>query len=272
MKPLIKWSGGKTKEIKEFSRFFPSSFSLYIEPFVGGGAVFFELSFNNNVINDIHTDLMNFYRQIKLGKAKDIYKLMKKYPNDEETYYFIRDEFEASNDLEKAFKFYYLRKTCYRGMLRYNKEGKFNIPFGRYKKINYEDILKKEYEELLKNTIIENTSFERIFEKYNNSDNFVFLDPPYDSVFKNYGFGNFDRNKHLELFDYFTKTKNKCLLVIGFSDFIYDLYKDFVVYRYKKKYAFRLREGRIDDKIDNTHLIITNYDIREKIYFFFRDT
>jgi len=77
MKPLVKWSGGKSKEIKMFKEFYPEKFSTYLEPFVGGGAVFFDLNWSgDNVINDIHSELINFYQQIKEGNASKIYELM----------------------------------------------------------------------------------------------------------------------------------------------------------------------------------------------------
>lgn len=260
IKPLIKWSGGKAKEIPSFKNYYPMKFSTYIDPFVGGGSVFFDLNFKGlNVINDIHKDLINFYIQIKLGNSHIIYNLMKQYKNDEETYYYIRDTFIPSNDIENAFVFYYLRKTCFRGMLRYNRSGKFNIPYGRYKTINYESLKDPFYENLLKRTEIKLTSFDKIFDGYNDEDNFVFLDPPYDSIFSDYGYCIFDKSKHLKLFEYFSTTKNKCLLIIGKTTFIETLYKDYIKGSYDKKYAFKIYSGRVGNEINNKHLIITNY-------------
>lgn len=259
MKPIVKWSGGKTKEIPLFEKWYPENFDVYIEPFVGGGAVFFDLQPNKSVINDVHSELINFYTQLKLGNGEKIFEYMKKYNNDEETYYYVRDNFIPSNDIEKAFVFFYLRKTCFRGMLRYNKNGKFNIPFGRYKTYNYDILLDKDYEEVFKNTEILNKSFEEIFKTYNNKDNFVFLDPPYDSIFTDYGYCEYDKKKHLELFNCFKNTENKCLMVIGKTDFIADLYKDYIVDMYGKKYAFKIHSGRVGDEINTEHLVIKNY-------------
>ena len=257
MKPLVKWSGGKAQEISIFKKHYPTNYDNYIEPFVGGGAVFFDLSHYNNVINDIHKDLINFYQQIKNGYATDIYNLMSQYTNTEKDYYYIRDQFIPKNDIEKAFVFFYLRKTCYRGMLRYNKKGKFNIPFGRYKTYNFEILLDDNYYNLLKNTEIFNLSFEDIFQKYNDKDNFVFLDPPYDSVFTDYGYCSYDRDQHLKLYECFINTKNKCLMIIGETDFINDLYKGYIQEKYNKSYAFKIHSNRIN--ANNNHLIIKNY-------------
>jgi len=259
LKPLIKWSGGKSDEIKLFSQYFPMNYNLYIEPFVGGGSVYFYLKPNNAVINDIHSDLIDFYTIIKNGHMKSIYDFMVNNGNDEETYYKIRDEMKINNSLDNANRFYYQRKTCFRGMLRYNKSGKFNIPFGKYKTINYNDLQNENYEKLLLNTEILNTNFEIIFEKYNHENNFMFLDPPYDSEFTDYGYCKFGKQEHIKLAELFKNTKNKCLMIIGKTDFIVDLYKDYIVDEYDKKYKFKLYNNRIDDKINTKHLVIKNY-------------
>lgn len=94
------------------------------------------------------------YQSIKNGDANEIYKFMEENENDEKTYYKIRDEMLVENSLDNAKRFYYQRKTCFRGMLRYNKNGKFNIPFGKYKSINYKNLLDERYTELLKRTDI----------------------------------------------------------------------------------------------------------------------
>jgi DNA adenine methylase len=185
--------------------------------------------------------------------------MMSQYQNEEKTYYYIRDEFKITNDIERAFVFYYLRKTCYRGMLRYNKKGKFNVPFGRYKTYDYEILKDSRYEELLKSTEIFNTSFENIFEKYNNEENSIFLDPPYDSVFTDYGYCKYDKEKHIILADYFKHTKSKCLMIIGETPFIEELYAGYIKGKYHKKYSFKFHSGRVGEEIDKNHLIITNY-------------
>lgn len=219
LKPLVKWSGGKGDEIKLFEKYIPK-YKTYIEPFVGGGALFFHLNPKKAVINDIHPELIKFYKEIKNGNASKIYKFMKEHDNDEETYYEVRDEMETKTDLDIAKRFYYLRKTCFRGMLRYNKDGKFNIPFGKYKTINFSDLRNENYEKLLKRTEIKNCDFEEIFKKYNSDDNFVFLDPPYDSEFTDYGYCQFGKDYHKKLAKLFKETKNNCLMVIGKTEFI----------------------------------------------------
>jgi len=259
LKPLVKWSGGKSDEIKQFIGHIPQTFDTYLEPFIGGGSVFFHLAPKKAVISDVHKELVAFYKSIGEGKAKEIHEFMASNPNDEQTYYQIRDKMVIESDLDNAKRFYYQRKTCFRGMLRYNKDGKFNIPFGKYKTINYEDLLQPEYEKLLARTEVLNKSFEYIFENYNSEDNFMFLDPPYDSEFTDYGYCQFGKEQQKRLAELFKQTKIKCLMIIGKTTFIEELYKDYIVGEYEKKYKFKLYAGRIGDEINTKHLIIKNY-------------
>lgn len=258
LKPIVKWSGGKSDELKHILEHIPKTYDTYLEPFVGGGALYFYVNPEKAVINDVHKELIDFYQSIKDEKLDDIYDFMKAHPNEEETYYKVR-AYEHDDILDNAKRFYYLRKTCFRGMLRYNKKGEFNIPFGRYKTCNYEDLKNKEYENLLKNTEIHNKSFEYIFENYNDGENFMFLDPPYDSEFTDYGYCSFGKDEQRKLAECFKNTKIKCLIVIGKTPFIEELYKDYIVGEYDKKYKFKLHSGRIGDEINNKHLIIKNY-------------
>lgn len=258
LKPIIKWSGGKKDELKQILPHIPENYSFYLEPFIGGGALFFHLNPEKAVISDVHKDLTDLYKSIKNKDAMKIYDFMKENKNDEETYYKVRS-LKVENELDNAKKFYYLRKTCFRGMLRYNKKGEFNIPFGRYKNYNYEDIKDKNYENLLSRTEIYNKSFEYIFENYNCENNFMFLDPPYDSKFKDYGYCQFGEKEHEKLAECFKETKIKCLMIIGKTLLIEKLYKDYIVDEYDKKYRFKLHSGRVGDEINTKHVVIKNY-------------
>ena len=259
LKPLIKWSGGKSDEIKNFEKYFPLNYERYIEPFVGGGSVYFYLNKENSVISDVHKELIDLYRNVGNGNAKKIYEFMENTPNEEEIYYKIRDEMEIRNDLDSAKRFYYQRKTCFRGMMRYNKNGKFNIPFGRYKTINYNELINEDYEKLLNNTEILNEGFEFIFEKYNDENNFMFLDPPYDSNFTDYGYCSFGKEEQIKLSNLFKNKKNKCLMIIGKTKLIEELYENYIIDEYDKKYKFKLYNNRIGDEINTKHLIIKNF-------------
>jgi DNA adenine methylase len=271
LKPIFKWSGGKRTELCFIYKYIPDldTINLYIEPFVGGGALFFALEFRNNVINDIHPEVINFYRQYKSGNAGIIKNYLDEWNNEESKYYEIRDKISLNDDIIKSARFLYLRKTCFRGMLRYNSSGNFNIPFGKYKTYSYNEVLeplKSRYEALFQNTEIHNRDFREIFEMYNDENNFVFLDQPYDSKFSNYGFDNFDEKQQEALAELFKNTRNKCLMVIGETPLIKQLYSGndrnglpFIKAYYSKKYAFKIKEGRVGKEINNNHLVITNY-------------
>lgn len=259
LKPMFKWSGGKGDEIKRFEHHIPESYDTYLEPFIGGGAVYFHLEPEKAVITDVHRELVDFYTAISNGKSDEIYNFLSDHPNEEAVYYDVRNNMPITDYLDNAKRFYYLRKTCYRGMLRYNKSGKFNIPYGRYKTYNYELLKDERYENLLKNTTVECKDFTWMFENYNSSDNFMFLDPPYDSKFTDYGYCSFDREDQKRLADCFKKTDIKCLMIIGKTDFICDLYDGYIVEEYDKRYRFKLHSKRIGDEINTQHLVIKNY-------------
>lgn len=258
LKPIVKWSGGKSDEIKQIIPHLPEKYKVYLEPFIGGGALYFHLKPCLSAISDVHTELIDFYQSIKDGHSQEIYNFMENHPNDPETYYEVRKK-QPTTPLENSQRFYYLRKTCFRGMLRYNNKGEFNIPYGRYKTYNYEEIKNEEYQKLLKNTDIYNKSFEYLFENYNDPDNFMFLDPPYDSEFTDYGYCKFGKEEHKTLAELFKTTKIKCMMVIGETDFIKELYSGYIAGVYPKKYRFKLHSGRVADEINTNHLIIKNY-------------
>ncbi|MAR50741.1 MAG: DNA methyltransferase [Rhodobacteraceae bacterium] len=258
LKPIVKWSGGKKDELSEITKWIPENINTYIEPFVGGGAVYFHLNPKKAVINDVHKELVDFYTSIKNGYSDKIYDFMKLHPNTEEEYYKVRS-IEPATVLENGARFYYLRKTCFRGMLRYNKKGKFNIPFGRYKTYNYEILKNENYEKLLKRTEIYNKSFEYIFTNYNDENNFMFLDPPYDSEFTDYGYCQFGKDEQRKLAKCFKETNIRCLMIIGKTPFIEELYKGYIIDEYDKKYRFKLHSGRVGNEINTKHLVIKNY-------------
>lgn len=166
MKPILKYRGGKSREIKYFKDYIPK-FDTYYEPFFGGGAVYFYLEPQKAVINDVNKRLIDFYKDVKdefdlthiqLSKLGDEYKKNRelfdleksKHPHDrvpdknESVYYKIRDIFngKTSTELTYATVYFYINKTAYSGMIRYNKNGDFNVPFGRYKNFNT-DLLNK---------------------------------------------------------------------------------------------------------------------------------
>lgn len=270
--PLCKWSGGKRDEIKLFRGFYPRGFERYVEPFVGGGAVFFDLEFpGENVINDVHPDLVNFYRQMSLGHAGRIHALASGFGTTERDYYLVRGggrklspgdrPFAPSDDVERAARFIYLRRTCFRGMIRHNEGGEFNVPWGRYKSVRFDDILDERYAALLSRTTITQGDYSQLFQRYDGPENFFFIDQPYDSAFNDYGTEGFGREMQVALADAFRRTRSRCLMVVGGTDLIRGLYDGYVRFEYPKKYSFKIYGGRIGEEINKTHLVITNYTV-----------
>lgn len=261
LKPLFKWSGGKADELPKIIPHIPSeeTYDQYVEPFIGGGSLFFHLNPQQKspLINDIHKELILFYKKIKEPNGlQTISQFMTEHPNNEDTYYRVRDLPES------AERFYYLRKTCFRGMLRYSKKNnqlKFNIPFGRYKTCNYSQLNNNDYHLLLSKTTIENKDYKDVMDEYDNNRSFIFLDQPYDSKFTDYGYCSFDKLKQEELAETFKRSSAKCLMVVGDTPLIRNLYEDYIVESYDKKYKFKIHSNRVGNEINNKHLIIKNY-------------
>ena len=260
MKPILKYPGGKSNELNIILQEIPEFKGNYIEPFIGGGALFFNLN-KKSIINDVNSNLIKFYRELNRDIKDKIDLLVDLFNNNSEEenkklYYKIRDYYNKKDYSEFSFCeiYYFINKTVFSGLIRTNKKGEFNGSFGYYKKIS--NSITDEHLKLLSNTEIYNKDFSEIF-KLSKEDDFIFLDPPYDSTYTNYGNGDdsFSREKHLELFECFKNTKAKALMIINSTDFIEDLYKDYIINKYNKKYLFNIKES----KNKNNHLIIRNY-------------
>lgn len=189
LKSPVKWVGGKTwisGYISDFIAVNPSE--RFVEPFAGGMAVALKVSLRKALINDINPHLINLYNQIKIGLASNITM-----EYDSKRYYHYRALFNELilqgniNDRQTALLFFYLNKTCYNGMCRFNKKGGFNVPFGKYTNVNY-DLDFGKYKEQFSNWDFTNSDFETL--KINQSD-FLFVDPPYDDSFTSYSPGGF---------------------------------------------------------------------------------
>lgn len=283
MNPMIKYRGGKSKEISHFISNMPENYNRYIEPFFGGGALYFYLEPQNAIINDVNTKLYSFYKQMQedypsvrkqLDQLQMVYEqnqkeyegLKKKHPEEivenknEALYYKIRDMFNHKIESEylEAVVYFFINKTAYSGMIRYNAKGEYNVPFGRYKNLNTKLITDKHYE-LLKRTEIYNYDYSEIFNMAGNND-FIFLDPPYDCVFSDYGNeayrDGFGENEHRRLANDFANLSCKSMLVIGKTALTEELYGKYIVEEYDKSYAVNIRNRF---KADAKHIVVTNY-------------
>ena len=282
MNPMIKYRGGKSKEISHFISNMPENYNRYIEPFFGGGALYFYLEPQNAIINDVNTRLYSFYKQMKekypiargqLDEIQIIYErnqkeyeaIKKQHPEErvenknEALYYKMRDMFNHKIKCEylDSVVYFFINKTAYSGMIRYNAKGEYNVPFGRYK--NFNTKLITEEHELLKRTKIYNYDYSEIFNMAGNDD-FIFLDPPYDCVFSDYGNetyrDGFGEDEHRRLANDFANLPCKSLLVIGKTALTEELYGKCIVEEYDKSYAVNIRNRF---KSDAKHIIVTNY-------------
>ena len=245
--PFVKWVGGKRGLLEQILPLFPEKFNNYYEPFVGGGAVFFELFsrglLNNKkvVLSDINTELINTYQVIK-NSPKELIKNLQKYKekHSKEFYYKIREldrdeNYKNLSDVEKATRFIYLNKTCFNGLYRVNKKGYFNTPIGSYKNPNIADIETiLNASEALTNVTILNQSFDEVLNQAK-KDDLVYFDPPYYPLNATSNFTSYDSNCFLEeeqfrLFETFDKlAKHGVKVVESNSDtkFIKELYKNY---------------------------------------------
>ena len=282
MKPIIKYRGGKSKEINNFIEFIPNQYDRYIEPFAGGAALFFYLAPNAALINDINSRLVNFYSAVRDDfdslkaeltrleltyrsnqmeyeqiKMKDKSRHVEN--KNEALYYLLRDMYNGI--IEKKYLdatlYYFINKTSYSGMLRFNSKGEFNVPFGRYKNFNTQ-LVSEEHSELLKRTEITNEDYSEIFNRCTVND-FVFLDPPYDCIFTDYGNieqNGFTEDNHRRLAQDFRNLESRSLMVIGKTPLTEELYRPFIRAEYSKTYAVNIRNRF---KSESTHLVVTNY-------------
>jgi len=280
---MIKYRGGKTKEIPFFQDYFPANFDTYIEPFFGGGAVYFHICPQHAIINDINRGVINFYTDVRdnydimreqLNILEELYianqhKFMeekKKNPDlridnkNEQLYYQIRDMLNGKVPrayLESVI-YFFINKTAYSGMIRFNAEGDYNVPFGRYQNLNTH-LITQEHSQLLQGANILCEDFAQTFTRVHEND-FMFLDPPYDCIFNDYGnlemANGFDENQHRRLATLFRQLNCRTLMVIGKTPLIEELYDGFIREEYFKSYSVNIRNRF---KSESKHLIITNY-------------
>lgn len=282
MNPVLKYRGGKSREIPKFINYFPNDYNRYIEPFLGGGAVFFYLEPEKAILNDVNARLISFYKQLRdkytlmrkqlnlLQKEYEINqinfkKLKLKRPDEivpnanENLYYKLR---EIYNKPDKSYLegvvYFFINKTAYSGMIRYNSNGEYNVPFGRYPNFNTQ-LITKEHSTLLKNAEIYNMDYEKIFNMASEKD-FIFLDPPYDCIFNDYGnidmMNGFDEEQHKRLAADFKNIHCRVLMVIGKTPLTESLYKNYIADEYYKNYSVNIKNRFNNDKM---HIIVKNY-------------
>ncbi len=303
-KPFFKWAGGKTQLIPEFTIRLPSdllngNLTRYVEPFIGGGAVYFSLlqlfPFKESYICDVNEELILTYQVVQ----KDVHaliSLLSEYQEQYDTldesgrsqeYYNIRNDLNTnhegfdystySNDwIERAAQLLFLNKTCYNGLFRLNSKGGFNVPFGRYKNpriINEPNLLKAS--KLLSNTTILKGDFS-ICQEYIDEETFVYIDPPYrplnqTSSFTSYSQGGFSEEDQIRLSKFFADIDRiGAKVMLSNSDpknedpsdhFFDDLYQDFTIERVLAKRSINSMGNK---RGEIKEIIVMNYIPPEK--------
>lgn len=204
-RPILKWAGGKTQLLPELLAKAPKKFGKYIEPFFGGGALFFSLRPDGGVVADSNPELVNLYRSVA-NSVEVVIERLRSCSNTEESFYVMRAlDWTKMDPADAAARTIFLNRTCFNGLYRVNKSGGFNVPFGRYKnpKILDEDALRAASVLLGKSTIAQG-DYKAVLADHAAPGDFVFLDPPYLPVskyadFKRYTKEQFYEEDHHEL-------------------------------------------------------------------------
>lgn len=293
MIPVIKWPGGKRREIKFVEDLVPSDVDTIVEPFFGGGA--FSLNFIDKfkiIGADIDRDLVHFYNLISnesfieklklicewwdqngsekpqfLAKLNKYFEAHRKSPTvKHEFYYACRSyyNFLKLNDkfnVDRALMFYLLRELSFSSMFRFNSHGEFNVPYGghAYNGKSLLNKLKLVIELSKKNLTVRLSDFINIIDENKEKENvLIFLDPPYDSVFKDYNSNSFGQKDQIRLRDSLTNSKAKILMIINDTNFIRGLYdvEGFFITSFDKKYSVNFK-NRNNQSVK--HLIISNF-------------
>lgn len=267
--PIVKWVGGKRQLMFELLKNMPKSYNRYFEPFIGGGALFFELQPSNAYISDMNEELINLYNVVK----NDVYELieeLKKHEISKEYFMNIRNidrtkNYKKWSNIQKASRFIYLNRTCFNGMYRVNSKGEFNVPFGNYKNpriIDERNLIN--CSNLLQKTEIRNADFSEILNYVQNGD-FVYFDPPYvplneTSSFTSYTKDGFDIDmqfKLREVCDELDSKGVKFMLSNSDTKFVNELYEN---YNIKKVFASRQINANPNGRGKITEVLVKNYD------------
>jgi DNA adenine methylase len=235
-KPILKWAGGKTQMLNDILPKIPSSYNRYIEPFIGGGALFFALQPEKSVIADSNPELINMYQQVA-GNVEETIAYLSQYENNKEQFYMVRaQEWSQLPKSEAAARTIYLNKTCFNGLFRVNRSGRFNVPYGQYKnpKICDTEALQAAASVLQKTEIICD-DYIHVLMHYTQPNDFIFLDPPYLPIsaysdFKRYTKEQFYEEDHIELAKQITRLHEMgCHIILTNSNhpLVHELYNRF---------------------------------------------
>ncbi|MBI4430666.1 MAG: DNA adenine methylase [Candidatus Omnitrophica bacterium] len=236
VKPFIKWAGGKSQLLPVLRKMIPNSFNRYFEPFLGGGALFFDTGPSSAILADANEELVNCYRIVQTSPKKLLLALVE-FKVGENEYYKIRamDPTKLSN-IERAARFLYLNKTCFNGLYRVNKQGRFNTPFGHFKNVNLadeENLFRAS--DLLQFAEVRCIDYHQLLMVEAKHGDFIYLDPPYLPIskysdFKRYTKNFFYEEDHVRLASLFKNLHRrgcKILLSNSYHPVVVDLYEGF---------------------------------------------
>lgn len=267
--PFIKWAGGKRQLLDKLCARMPSAYNKYYEPFVGGGALLFEIKPESAFINDINQELMHTYEAIRDSRDEFISRMeeMDKVTCTKDFYYEIRGRYneklsKGEYDVEMAVLFVYLNKHCFNGLYRVNAKGLFNVPWNQKitgKSMDIENIKNISY--YLQGVTITCRDFEEALKEAGEHD-FVYLDSPYAPLnptsFEAYTKEGFTIEEHRRLAEVFKSLTEKgcyCMLTNHNTDLIHELYDGFAMEEIDVRRAINSNASKRVGK----ELIIRNY-------------
>ena len=273
-KPFVKWAGGKRQILDKLKQYIPADFNTYYEPFIGGGALFFELSPKKAIINDSNAELINVYKVLcNEEKFNKMTRVLNSHETNhsEEYYYELRNKDRSKSsfgrlaDYTRAARTIYLNKACFNGLYRVNSKGEFNVPFGKKTKVNtYEDSNLNLISYYLTNNEIGilNDDFEKSVSTAKKGD-FIYFDPPYDSdtsTFNSYTEDGFGKEEQVRLARVFKELSDRgCYVMLSNHNtkLINELYSDFNIHVIEAKRNINAN-GKKRGKVEE--VIITNYE------------
>ena len=212
VKPFLKWAGGKTQMLQYILPEIPDRYNTYVEPFLGGGAVFFAVKPERAILADSNPELINTYSQIQQNIDEVIFKL-KKYRNNKELFYEVRAQnWKQLSPVEAAARMIFLNKTCFNGLYRVNKQGGFNVPFGNYKKPTIcDEVTLRAASMVLQGAKLICADYKEVMAKHVHEGDFVFVDPPYVPVS---GYADFKRYTKEQFYEQDQRDLSDCMEAI----------------------------------------------------------
>lgn len=264
VKPFLKWAGGKSQLLPVLRTLVPRSFKRYFEPFLGGGALFFDLRCENATLSDSNEELMACYQVVQRAPSQLIAKLSRCSVDAEEFYRMRGLDPDALSELDRAVRFIYLNKTCFNGLYRVNRQGRFNTPFGACKNarlIDEENLYR--VSSALQDAQLLCDDYGEVLKRATRGD-FVYLDPPYLPIseysdFKRYTPAQFYESDHVRLAEVFrVLDKRGCAVLLSnsFHPKIKGLYRG---YRQRTVSAARFINCKGGGRGEISELLITNY-------------